>query len=306
MSNTNCKTTQLYGISNIVHSIILGLGLIGELLVVLSLYQSDKQIVVKPLLYTIYIGGGLYLVGHCTMSWASQAISGEEEVNLWLVGKATVEETTGTIVLWTVTCLAVVRILAIRYNYTVREGYLIRCVKFIVIIIPIVYIVKEVIMIHIEAKCDCKGVVTRIMLYLFRLLPAVMMILTNLYLGYCLYRHVRKGRNFIPKLQQQRNNRVTKLALGTAVTMVVFCFPLTVIYLCILKGTLPEPCVHTLRSGASSDLLYEVACVVYDINYVADVIVYGIASVRLREKIRKVRTFFSKRDGDMEVEIVIE
>ena len=297
----NCKTSHLYDISNVFHGIILAIGLVGEVTVLFFIAKGSRRTVVRPLLLTIYVGGGFYLIGHCAMSFVSTVIEGPRQTELWLKWKEAIEETTGTIVLWAVTSLAMARVLAVSKGFTIKESKLVRLAKCIAVVLIIVYTIKELTMIVIRDRCDCEKLVTRVMLYAFRLIPAIVMIIANLYLAYTLYEHVKQRGDVIPRAQLMRNNTVTKVAIGTAMTMVVFCFPITVVYTMILRGKLDEPCVMNLERNTEVDKLYEIVCLIYDVNYIADVVVYGLATMGIRRRFRNIVNRIQHHEAEVEM-----
>ena len=304
-SMESCKDSNVYRFSDLLHGLIMGIGLLGELVVMASIMNNAARIVVKPLLIAIYVCGGFYLISHCIMNWIGISMEGQDQISIWRMCKALLEETPGTVALWCVTCLAVVRILAIRRRVVVKEKFLWSFVKGTVVVTCTLYTVKEVLLLYVAEKCECGPLVSRIVLYIVRVAPAVVMVGTNTYLGYCLYVHVNERRR-IQICTREMNHRVTKIAIGTAISMTICCLPMAVVHINILRGLMPEPCAVTLASnGTELDVWYEIVCLVYDCNYVSDVIIYGLI-IRRFPKLKDIKKKMRQgRNEEEEIELGI-
>ena len=181
----NCLHTPYMVISDLLHGMIFLFGMFSEGLLLFFLSRfSTRQMPLKFPFMVLYFCGGLYLASHSVFNLAVRVSSDKQYSVAFLQARAFFEESFGTMALWATTLISVCRVVMIKTNRSSIPTRWWVIFSILVTCPTILYGLKRYFVSQINNWCSCTDLLTRISLYMFRIVPALIMISTNTMLAF--------------------------------------------------------------------------------------------------------------------------
>ena len=293
----NCQQSEIFKLTDFIHILIFMIGLFTETLLLFFLSRfSHKQMPLKFPFLVLYSCGGLYLFSHCLLTLWIRISSSKQYSMTFLSTKFFLEESFGTAALWSTTLISLIRVYMIHRNkFSIKRGWW--YLFLFIISLPIAtYAMKKFFHHQIVEQCDCANLLVRLTVYLFRVIPAITMIMANLVLAFQIRQQYFRRKHLAVVPAANPLIRVSWLVVATASSLMICATPLTVLYLLILYQVVPQPCAFDpSQSIQTIDGYYEVLCIVYDINYLMDIVIFSCSNNYILSRFHSFRAGFRMR-----------